>query len=332
VPEFFVATRADDPASDDSARITLVHGFVGLGPLDVYLEPSGTDLTTVLPRGRVDYGPTGLSVELLPGAYSIFLTAPDDPTDIVFESFDQSLSLSTDDFFVISDPGLQGTLNILVSRISTTTGRIGQVGQGSELRVIQGVDDRLDRDIYIDTTAVAPLFPAQPFGVLSPYMDVTVAQHMVITTPAGNPGTEEASIGYFAIPGRTATAVIAGDTTDGVSTHMVVEDNRSIAGQATVRIYNAAGQFDSSAIYIEEPGTDVTTVNPLVNIFPPQSQQRIPLLPGDYEITIENLATSTILAGPLAVTMNDGGVYGILLINGPDANTVDIVLFDDFVP
>jgi hypothetical protein len=30
--------------------------------------------------------------------------------------------------------------------------------------------------------------------------------------------------------------------------------------------------------------------------------------------------------------MNDGGVYGILLINGPDANTVDIVLFDDFVP
>ena len=240
--------------------------------------------------------------------------------------------LVVDEVLVISDPGTQGTLTIQVSKISANTGRIGQIGQTAELRVIQGVDDRMDRDIYLSTTLVPPLFPAQPFGVLSAYEQIPIAQHMVITTPVGNPGTEEASNGYFALPGRFATAVIAGNTTDGVVTHIVTEDKRSITGQATVRIYNAAGQFDSAAIYIEAPGTDVTTVNPEVNMIAPASTERMPMVAGDYEITIENLATQTILAGPQLVTMDPGGVYGILLINGPDTSTVEIVLFDDFIP
>jgi hypothetical protein len=332
VPELFSVATDNLATGFSDTRVSVIHAFPGLGDLDVYLDPPGTDLTTATPRGTLSYGPNAVTAEFAPNPYRVFLTTAGDPTDILFESASQAASAGEDRVLAVSDPGSGGTLSILVAEVSGVTRRIGGIGEQSLLRVIQGVDDRLARDIYLDDTTSAPLFPAQPFGELSAYADIEIGQHDIVTTPLNNPGTEDTRLSYFAVPGQLFTAVIAGDTVDGISMHIVNEDKRSIASQATARVVNAAGQFTVLSIYIEEPGTDVTTLSPRTQMFPPASSSRIPLLPGDYEITIEDPVTATIVAGPLAVTLDDGGVYGILLINGPDASTVDIELFDDFAP
>lgn len=332
VPELFSVVTDNLATGFSNTRVSVIHAFPGLGDLDVYLEPPGTDLTTATPRGTLSYGPNAVTAEFAPNAYRVVLTTAGDPADILFESANQAASAGQDRVLAVSDPGSGGTLSILVATVSSSRNRLGGIGEQSLLRVIQGVDDRLARDIYLDDTTTAPLFPAQPFGELSAYVDIEIDGHEIITTPLNNPGTEESRLPYFPIPGQLFTAVIAGDTVDGIATHVVNEDKRSIAGQATARVINAAGQFVVLNIYIEEPGSDVTTLSPLTQMFAPASSSRIPLLPGDYEITIEDPITSTTVAGPLAVTLDDGGVYGFLLINGPDASTVDIELFDDFAP
>jgi hypothetical protein len=331
-PEFYAASIDAEPQDPTSTRLTLAHGFQGLGALDVYVEPPGTLLDIGLRRGTISFGPDVLSVEVAPATYQIFLTTPDDPADIVFEAAAQPLPTGGDFVLVVSDPGTQGSLDINVSQVSEDSGRIGQVGQQAELRVIQAIDDRIGRDIYLDDTTMPPLFPAQPFGEISAYVPVDVGGHTVITTPIGAPGTEESSQNYISTAVKTNAALIAGDTTDGVTTVLILEDKRSISGQATLRIYNGAGQFVLASFYIEEPGTDITTVDPLFSLGVPGASPRIPILPGDYEVTIEDALTATTIAGPQLVTLDDGGVYGFLLINGPDTSTVDIELFDDFVP
>jgi len=331
-PGVFIVSKDDVLPSGTASRITIAHAFEGRGDLDVYFEPPGTVLTTVIPLTTISFATNPSGFEVAPANNHIFLTTAGDPSDVVFESEPQAVAAGADRVYVVSDPGALGTDDILVSRIGTVgTGRIGQIGQESRLRVIQGIDDRLARDIYLDDTLTPPLFPAQPFGVFSAYENTEVSSHAVITTPVITPGTEESALNYFARPGLLFTALIVGDTVDGVVTRIVEEDKRSIDGEAALRFANGASMFDIIDIYFEIPGTDITTVNPLLFLGVTDVTDRIRLAPNDYEITVVDAITQAVLAGPQILTVDDGGVYGVLLLNAVGGSTVDIQLFDDFV-
>jgi len=283
-------------------------------------------------EGTVSFGSTPAVFEVAPEIQQIYFTTAGDPTDIVFESVAQGFQAGNQDVLVVADPGGSSTLEVLVSRVAQVSGRLGQVNVPSTIRVVQTIDDRMDRDIYIDDTTMPPFLSAHPFGLLTDYADVSAILHTLITTPVGMPGTEESVRNFFGTSGRRFTALIGGDTTDGIITQIISEDKRSISGQSTFTLLNGAGLFELLSFYLVLPGTDITTQGSNLDLFAPDFTLRIPVIPNDYEIWIEDPFTTTVLAGPLPVTMVDGGVYGILLLNNADGSTVDIQLFDDFVP
>jgi hypothetical protein len=51
---------------------------------------------------------------------------------------------------------------------------------------------------------------------------------------------------------------------------------------------------------------------------------------GDYDLYLRQFAGSTVIAGPLRVSIAAGGIYGVLATDGPDTATARMVLFDDF--
>jgi len=323
----------DKPPEDLAAvRWAIVHAFEGLGPLDVYVEASGTDLSGATARGTLSFGGEALVFNFDIAGPHLYLTSAGNPTDIIFESTTQVLLPGTDEVLVISDPGNQGTLDIMVSRVRANTLRFGEVGQGSQLRIVNATEDRTDRDVYLTDTTQAPLFGALAFGLLSDYLPVEIATYDIITTPVGNPGTEEGSVSWFATPGRYTTAILTGSAADGITHTVLQEDKRSISGQSTVRLLNAATLFTRVLLYITAPGTDITETNPRIEIGAPATAQRLPVLPGEYELYVADAFTRAVLAGPLPVTLADGGVYGILLLNAEGGSTIDIALFDDFTP
>lgn len=331
--DFTVITAATEgrAAGATAVRWTMLHAFPGLGALDVYVEPEGTVISSATPRGSVSYEGS-LTFEFPAGAYKIWLTTAGDPNDVVFESLEQNPQEGLDDTLVISDPGEQGTLDIVLSVIGNNSISLGQVGQVAELRAVNVVEDRLARDVYLDETTGTPLFESLPFGEFSVYEELQVNFRTLITTPIDNPGTEEASNTFFAGPGQRYVSMIAGDTTDGIRQVLIAEDKRSISGQATLRIFNGAGTFFVLHVFVVEPGTDITDRPPNLEIGSPFATSRIPLVPGDYEFWVRDPIAASIVAGPVDLSMIDGGVYGILLADGVGGGTVEIIFFDDFAP
>jgi hypothetical protein len=337
-PELLLFATDNRPANAATPRVTIAHAFPGRGDLDVYLELPGTTPAGASPRGTISFGADALTFEIPPETYKIYLTAAGDPNDIVFESTNrpiEAIAANREVVYVVTDPGGQGTADIALYRVGTSvasTGAVGQIGLQSAMRVVHGLTDRLDRDIHLDDTLSPPLFPAQAFGVVSDYAEMSFGTHDLIVTPLGNPGTEELTANHIAFPGVLYTFLIGNTFDGGIAARIIDEDKRSIRGQATVSVLNDAGLFEAVAVYIEPPGTDVTNLPPPIALAPLGFVPREPLIPGDYEITVENPLTDTILAGPVPITVDEGGVYGILLVNGAGGSTVDIVLFDDFVP
>lgn len=315
-------------------RFTLIHAFEGLGDLDVYWEAPGTLLSSAVPIGTISYGQDALPFEVTPGTYRLYLTTAGDPNDVLFESSNQTIvdapERLIDDVLVVSDPAGQVTVNLIVSRVGYS--RLGQDGVRSNVRVIQSINDGVDRDIYVDDTTSPPLFPAQPFGVISDYAEVDFGTRVVLATPVGNPGTEELSYPYSAISGGVHTVLIATDSQGEIAAASILEDKRSIVGQATMTFFDGAGLFGDIYIYAVPPGTDITTLDPQLVMFAPGFSSRLPVTPGDYELWVKDGTTSAILAGPEAITVEDGGVYGIGFVNGAGGSTVDLVFYDDFVP
>ena len=317
-------------AASNQARWTMVHAHPSLGAIDVYVEAPGTLLSNAVSRGSIGFEDS-VTFEFSAGTYRIWLTTAGNPNDVVFESQDLMPPSGSDESLVISDPDGLGLTEIAVSPISQSSALV-QSGLTSGLRVINAIDDRLDRDFYVDETTATAVFESQPFGVVSDYAEVAGGGHDLIMTPAGNPGTEEDSTLYLATAGRLYTALVAGDTTGGVATIVLQEDKRGISNQATVRVFNGAGIFAGLNLYFAAPGTDITTIAPSLQMLAPDVTARLPLAPANVEVTVQDPVTSTVVAGPEIFTFEDGGFYGMLLVNGADGNTVDFVLFDDFIP
>ncbi len=177
----------------------------------------------------------------------------------MFESILQTPGPGFDDTLVISDPGEQGTLDIVLSVIGpNATIRLGQVGQVSELRAVNVVADRAARDVYLNETTGTALFESLPFAEFSAYAETAPGVQTLITTPIDNPGTEEASDAYLAGAGQRYTAMIAGNTNAGIQQVLIAEDKRSISGQATLRIFSGAGSFFILQVYVVEPGAPIS--------------------------------------------------------------------------
>jgi DNA-binding beta-propeller fold protein YncE len=333
VLQILAASIPNFPAGSTSARYSIIHAFPAEGALDVYLVPAGTALGSVAAQGSITFGPTPATFAVTPETLRLYLTPAGDPNTILFESTDLVALTGTDNVLVVHDVSGQTPVSLGVSlMIGDTTLRVNRQGDGALLRVVQGVDDRLARDVILDDAATTPLFSSQPFGELSEYTPVSAAEHTLTLTPVGAPATEESSAIFTTVAGRYYTAIYAGDTTTGIDGIVAAEDPRPIVNQSSLYIANAAGLFGDLRFYILPPGTDVNLVAPRILFTAPHFPARTSLLPGDYEITVVDDQTRAVLAGPEPVTLAEKGVYGVLLLNAADNVTIDLEYFYDFSP
>ena len=316
-------------AASSNARVTVIGAHPSVGPVDIYLQPTGTLLPGVLANGSVSFGNTASTFTVAPQTSHLYLTPAGDPNTILFESVDATFNAGTDTVLVIHATGGQVPSDIGVSRTAGTALPVTELGLGSMLRVVQGIDDRLDRDFVLDGDTATPLFTSQPFGVISSYAPLTAATHTLTLTPAGAPATVERSIDFTPLAGRNYIGAFAGDTTNGIEASVFIENQRRIVRQASLSFLNIAGLYNSLYIYIRPPGTDISTVLPTLEIAAPGIAPRA-LAPGDYEVTVQDSVTDAILAGPVPITVAAEGIYGILLSNNADSVTVQVDYFYDF--
>jgi len=317
-------------ATTTQTQIIGMHAGGGLPAIDFYLESAGVGIAGATPRATLTFQQTFPASTVPTGDYEITLTEAGNPSNVLLTSVPIALSTAPTAFIIVDEAG-EGTepLSVLLLQEGTTV--LYDVGSTSELRVINGASDMQPRDFAINREFAPPLFSAIPFATPTSYATVPVAVGQPINvTPVGNPGVLELDQLLSTAATQRGTLLFAGNA--GTLTHAVAaDDGRRIANEAKLRFFNAATQFtDPTDFVLVRAGEDPTNALQVATLFAPGITAYNTFPPGDYSLALRTNGTTTLLAGPIAITLAGAGIYGMLAINGASTATADMVLLEDF--
>jgi hypothetical protein len=327
-PDYKILEMPTPSASASDAEVIGLHAADGTPPVDVYIESPGTDVMAATPWGTVGYGQTLPVQNLAAGDYELTLTEQGNPQNIVLTTTTFTLAAATATSFVIAPEAGSGVEPLSVLAVQDTATTLYDKNAQSAVRVINTATDMAPRDVVLDSTS-PPLFSAVPFGTQTDYALIAPGDRTLDVTPAGNPGAIELDQGLMATASQRYTMLIAGDA-GALADAIAADDRRSIPTQASLHIFDAAGQFTSLYVYIVAPGTDITTVFPSYTLVSPSVDATGIYAPGDYDLVLEDTTSSAIVAGPQTIHLDGGGFYTVLAVNGSSSASADVILLDDF--
>jgi hypothetical protein len=307
-----------------STEFRFVNAVENLPEADIYLEPPGTDITTAVARNSLGFLEDVPPATTAPGDYEITLTAPGDPSTVLFRSTSITFTAGDSLRFVIVDGAEKGTAPlyiVAISPASETSAILVDPSLPASVRAINAAADRLPRDLYVNDDFSAPLIGGLEFGAVSPDTTLEPGEVNITLTPAGNPSAIE-----FENPsnlfGSVRYDILIGGHSGETAALYVTEDFRSLSGVARFRLLNGVNSHDNLQVFLAEPGTDVTTAVPQFVLTSPNWSDRTSFGPGDYELTLRDPDSATVVYGPAPISLAAGGVYTIVAI--------DLMLLDGF--
>jgi hypothetical protein len=317
-------------ANSTDTQIAFVHAGENLPGMDVYVLPTGTSIAGATPRGTVNFLGHISPLTLATGDYDITLTPAGDPGTVLFTSGAVTLGAGLTNVFAITNEAGQGTEAISIVMAHDNPFILYTANATAKVRVINVADDGAARDFAVNHEYSPPLLPALPFGTVTSYVEVPVNATLPITaTPAGNSGVLEFDTTLSSAPGTLLTVMISGPAGT-LTPHIVTDDRRRITSEAKLRLFNAASQFTTGTDMVLAPvGADQTTLLPTTTIAAPTVTDYLYSAPGTYDLYFRETVTNAVRAGPIRVNLVSGGIYGFLILNGPDTATVTVVNTDD---
>ena len=325
-----VIAKPAPPAAD--AQIAGLHAASALPAMDLYLERPGVGIAGATPRGTFNALEQIPARPLPSGEYELFLTAAGDPTNVLLSSTAITLPAgATSTFIVTPEAGLgTATFSVILLQSAATTVLYDRTTT-AELRVINGATDRAPRDVAIAGQFSPPAFSAVPFGEPTAYGTTPIGAFQLNITPVGNPGVLELDQQSSGFVNTRVTMLFTGPAGT-LTPSFAVDDGRSIHGEAKVRFVNAATQFSFIDLVLTAPDGNPADYSGLTTIGAPAIADYIPAAPLEYDLYLRLFGTSTIVAGPTRISLQSGGIYGVLAVDGPDTATAEVRLFDDFAP
>jgi hypothetical protein len=318
-------------ASSTDSQVQLLHGAENVPAVDIYLLPPGTTIAGATPWGSVSFRGSLAARSMTPGEYELTVTAAGNPAAVLLTSGSFPLFATELTNFVITPDNGTGSGQIAVAVIGPAAGGLLVDRNAPALvRALNTAADKAPRDVAFYGQFTPPLFPAAAFTTPTARAPLAAGTDIPLNvTPVGNPGVLELDQKVAFGPTFPFTVMFYGDA--GALTHFLATDDlRRIAGSAKVRFYNAAPQFSSTALVLVPPGVDPTRGAPISLLLPGFVGTPIEVIPDTYDLYVFQLDTGMSAAGPLAVTLLDRGIYGVVVTNGDSSATANVALIDDF--
>lgn len=311
-------------------QVQAVHVAKNLPPVDFYLTPPGTDLLATAPLGTIGFLQQVAPRNLPAGPYEITVTAAGDPSNVLLKSSVFTLDAGRSISFSIAPDAGNSNQPFSVVAFGDVSNAFFNINAPSSLRVINASADQAPRDVAIGSQFSPPQFPAVPFPTATPYGNIPAGVDLKINvTPAGNPGTLEVDTNLTFAPTSLYTMIVGGNPGT-LSYMMLLDDNRRYTQYGTLRFFSGATQIPAILFYLVPPGGDVELAIPLASIAAPGGSDQFPVPPGTYELWLKGLDPLVVVAGPIPITINAGGVYGVLATNNASGVSADVTLLDDF--
>jgi hypothetical protein len=316
-------------APSGEAQMQAAHAAPGLPAVDLYLERPGVGIAGATPRGTFN-SLEKLAPKTLPsGEYEAFVTAAGDPSNVLLATTSMTLPAGvTSTLIVMPASGQPARPSIML--IQPAASVLYDRNVGGELRVINAATDTAPRDAALDGQFSPPAFSAVPFTEPSAYVPLAAGNHTINVTPVANPGVLELNQEVAAFAAQRTTVLFTGPA--GTLTHTFVnDDGRRINNAAKLLIGNAASQFTAIDVVLVDPGVDPANAITFEALGMPDftlGYARLP--PGEFDLYFRQPSASTLISGPTRLTLAAGGIYGVLVTDGPDTATITLNYFDDF--
>ena len=324
--EPLIVTQAPFSPASTNVEASIVHAAPASPTMDIYLAAPGAVLSAANPIGTAGFNQHIAPNTFAPGDYQLSFTEAGNPLNVLFTSQTMAFIAGQSNSFVIADRGDDSNKVVVVRAANAATAVLVDVNAPGALRVINAATDVLPRDVFIDNDFAAPLLAGVPYAAPTARAPIAAGDRTISVTPAGNPGVIEVEAITAIFPGGSYTGLVAG-APGALLLTVFPEDRRRVLGEAHLRYYNAAAQFTAINIFIASAGSGPGFPLAMIN---GGAEDEFPLPQGDYEISVLPSGSTTLALGPLPITVASEGLYSILFLNGPTADTASVVLFDDF--
>jgi hypothetical protein len=329
-PHVFDNITTDGNGVDTNLQVQIFNWSSALGPVDVYLEPPGTNLSVTQVKATLQPGDefNGLVDS---GDYVLTITPVGNPSAPVYTSDDVTLSQQTRVGFAIFDGTSDTTSAVRVTRFRDQGGDLPDRRQPTLLRAANVAPSVGTVDIYAQEDYTHALFSALALNQETQYvtLDPTwLAMLELDVTPTGNVGVLLKRDELSFTKGQRTTYFLAQTSTGAFNSLTGVDATRRLAPYAQLRTVNSFGS--SLDFYIIPHGNNVftSTINESLSTASVGASQQF--APGDFDIIIAKSGTDTFVYGPQQVTLAGGGIYTIVAVPTDQASRANVLMLDDF--
>jgi hypothetical protein len=332
--EPIVITESVAPVAAGSVRARVVHAAAAAPQVDVYVTEPTALLAQSVSLARLAFGERSGQVSVTGGDYRIRVTAANNPNAVVFDSGTVALPAGADLLVVAVEntgPGA-APISLLVST-GTSSFEILDTATPAQLRVIHASPDAPAVDVIVNDNFGAPVLEDVPFPAFSDYLTVPGGAYNLKVTPANNAGVIVIDADVTLDAGQRysvyATGLLAA-----IAPYVLVDDNRSVATNAKVRIVHTAPSAGAVDVYVTAPGAGIATATPALTNVPFRAESGyLNVAAGSYDVTVTPTGTKTAAIGPATITVINGGVYTAAARDAVGGSApFGLILLDDFVP
>jgi hypothetical protein len=112
----------------------------------------------------------------------------------------------------------------------------------------------------------------------------------------------------------------------------VSDPRRRIAGQAQLRVVHGSPSVGNVDFYLLSPEQPVSDASPEFNELTLLTNGALSVEPAPYDLVFTVAGEETILVGPERVTLDETGLYTVILFDASGGGTpAQLLLADDFV-
>jgi len=217
---------------------------------------------------------------------------------------------------------------VALAATAVFTTSCGDSGHAS-LRVVHASPDAPNVDVVVDGKTV---LTNVAYEAASNYLTVDAGSRHIQIRPTGT--TTNVIDATVKLTKKNYYTVLAvGKVADSSLSALELTDDHSAPspGQIKLRLVHASPTAGAVDIYVEAPGTDITTVSPtLTNVPFKAASDYLSVAAGSYEVYITPTGTKTVAIDSGALTLTAGQVRTAVALDAPGGGTpLTAIVLDD---
>ncbi len=313
-------------------EVAFAHGAPDVGAMDVYLGELEFDPAASVPLTSTGFGEISAYQDLTSGSYELVLTPPGDPATELLRSNEISLGAANSVTFVFLDSGGVGTGQVSALLVGQGVQiLLGSINLPTTMRALHAAPDTAAVDIFVPSDATEPLFTNLAFRDATDYVPSPTGQDTLINAfPTGDTSVMLSESTEDLDSGAEHTLFFFGS---GGAERIIrsTDNNRRVRGVAKVRIIHGAVTLGGTIdIHIENQGDLPDSGQPSIgSLLAGASTGYVSVRPGTYDLFLNVVNSETIVGGPFEITVEGNGIYSLFTVDGPNAEMLDVVEFDD---